>query len=716
MTLPIVPSIPTVPTTTDMELAGYLSAVKTVLDSMRNDDGSYGGTSAAVVEELATQIAAAASSVAETVEENISGTIPPENIDPAFPPATSPPVLGGLVITPGFSSVIVSWDTIPYGHGAYTKIYRAAVDDFTQATMVGTSIALLYSDYLPNSNTYYYWITSMSEYGVEGPPNQTAGTTAQVSFDPQYTLEVLEDALTGNEIRDGVILEAHIGTAVVLNAFIQNLGADKIAVTDLSALTANMGTVTAGQLVSPDNTFIIDMAAKQIMISGPNGQASDDYTVLQNGTFQAYKWDGAQHVPSKALRGMASGVAANGATIVISEVFFTEQPSIIVTPRDIVVYDNTQSNVSQQLRIMAENIQETSVGSGTWQFDVIAELNSTDGSENVVINESEADSSANTQQSSVYTTTDNVSEINVDLNLKSYAGESSDASNFYYYYRRCTIRLYYRLAGSGDSYSNTTGTVRDLGATRLSVNVSAAFALTQQSHEFYVHVTFSNVSTTTFSEPSGGYDYATSTVYPTGVTAEVDAPAGVWGSSGSDTDGGVLTQAKSISISASPPAGYSTSGIYNVTYTWDSTYTYEATYYENSGGASKRSYTAIKVIDASGTIESEQTSSAGSPSQITISGGTTSSNRTENGSSYVTSYELADVEISCFEPNTQNAWSASGNVSLTTNGVSVKHDYRKVKTISTTPVNKLIFNAYTATIAGGTTINTGTLNWQAIGQ
>lgn len=42
---PIVPSLPEVPLGESQEVQDFLRAVKTILDSMRNTDGSYGGLS-----------------------------------------------------------------------------------------------------------------------------------------------------------------------------------------------------------------------------------------------------------------------------------------------------------------------------------------------------------------------------------------------------------------------------------------------------------------------------------------------------------------------------------------------------------------------------------------------------------------------------------------------------------------------------------------------
>ena len=70
-------------------------------------------------------------------------------------------------------------------------------------------------------------------------------------------------------VQDGAVLinTAVIGSAAITDAMIQSLSASKISTTNLAALSADLGTVTAGKLESTDGDFIIDLTNKQISIS-----------------------------------------------------------------------------------------------------------------------------------------------------------------------------------------------------------------------------------------------------------------------------------------------------------------------------------------------------------------------------------------------------------------------------------------------------------------
>jgi hypothetical protein len=82
------------------------------------------------------------------------------------------------------------------------------------------------------------------------------------------TDKIAANAITGGLIAaSGVITSAaQINDAVITNAKIVNVNADKISATALSAISSNMGTITAGLLQSTDGKFVIDLNNKTISI------------------------------------------------------------------------------------------------------------------------------------------------------------------------------------------------------------------------------------------------------------------------------------------------------------------------------------------------------------------------------------------------------------------------------------------------------------------
>jgi len=96
-------------------------------------------------------------------------------------------------------------------------------------------------------------------------------TTAKI-VDAEITTAKIEDAaITTAKIEDAAITTAKIANAQITNALIADATIDlaKIdtaTITDLSAITADMGVITAGKMQSDDGLFVIDLDNKTISI------------------------------------------------------------------------------------------------------------------------------------------------------------------------------------------------------------------------------------------------------------------------------------------------------------------------------------------------------------------------------------------------------------------------------------------------------------------
>lgn len=93
-------------------------------------------------------------------------------------------------------------------------------------------------------------------------------TAEKIQAGAIQTNKIAANAITGGLIAaSGVITSAaQINDAVITNAKIVSLNADKISATALSAISSNMGTITAGLLQSTDGKFVIDLNNKTISI------------------------------------------------------------------------------------------------------------------------------------------------------------------------------------------------------------------------------------------------------------------------------------------------------------------------------------------------------------------------------------------------------------------------------------------------------------------
>lgn len=94
-------------------------------------------------------------------------------------------------------------------------------------------------------------------------------TTGYISADRVQagSLDAKLASIDAAVIGSGFINAARIQDASITNAKIVSLDASKISVSSLSALSANMGTITAGSMQSTDGKFVVDLDNKTISIT-----------------------------------------------------------------------------------------------------------------------------------------------------------------------------------------------------------------------------------------------------------------------------------------------------------------------------------------------------------------------------------------------------------------------------------------------------------------
>ena len=113
------------------------------------------------------------------------GAASPGNVViPPMPDLPVPPAPTDLTANGGLSVILLTWSGYGYASHAYTEIWRASVDDLSQAVMIGTAQGQsgMYADAVGGSATYYYWARFVAvRNGIVrvGPFNSTSGTVGQ---------------------------------------------------------------------------------------------------------------------------------------------------------------------------------------------------------------------------------------------------------------------------------------------------------------------------------------------------------------------------------------------------------------------------------------------------------------------------------------------------------------------------------------------------------
>lgn len=101
----------------------------------------------------------------------------------------------GLIITGGFSSIMIRWD-IPryYGH-AYTEVWRATTEIFTDAALIATTPASVFGDIVSTGSTYYYWIRHVNRNNRAGAYNAVLGTMGKTSEDISVVIDDISEQM-----------------------------------------------------------------------------------------------------------------------------------------------------------------------------------------------------------------------------------------------------------------------------------------------------------------------------------------------------------------------------------------------------------------------------------------------------------------------------------------------------------------------------------------
>lgn len=159
----------------------------------------------------------------DLLEGGVAGLRVPGNPDGGLVPITPkpdmavPPAPSGFLADGSFFGMVhLSWDPPHevYNNHAYTNLYRAVVDDFGKAELIGREAGMFYSDKVRDDATsvenplempgFYYWVTFTSTSAVEGPPNSPNGTFARPLPDAAYLLGQLSGQLGESELEEAL--------------------------------------------------------------------------------------------------------------------------------------------------------------------------------------------------------------------------------------------------------------------------------------------------------------------------------------------------------------------------------------------------------------------------------------------------------------------------------------------------------------------------------
>lgn len=230
------------------------------------------------------------------IRRSSSGT----KVLPAPPP--SPPGLGpverptlpeGVQGFGGFGSILLRWNVPSYVGHAHTEIWKASPDNegkapvLTEAVIIGTSKATLFTDVVSLGTTFYYWVRHVNTNDVAGPYSDEAGIRVQTSADIGDVINEIGEQLAQSE----------------LIAFLQQDIADTQAdFENLWAVKEQAGDITAGigLLAKEDGTSQVAIAASSFVVFDPNEEIVDGEEATLSPLFAID--NGAVYIPSALIR------------------------------------------------------------------------------------------------------------------------------------------------------------------------------------------------------------------------------------------------------------------------------------------------------------------------------------------------------------------------------------------------------------------------------
>lgn len=264
-----------------------------------------------------------------------------------------PPQPTGFSASGGYSLIQLYWDYPRYGNHSLTEIWRHDSDVIGDAQLIGVASGLAYVDATGESQSYYYWIRHVSDSGVPGPFNDSAGTLAETAPNVDLLLAALTDAITQSEL--DIALRTQINNAAT-NADLQDLETFTGYVDGYSGSSlqtqlnsaVNSINVNAADIVAVES----DISTLQVDFTNLSGDVTANGSAISALTTRVTSAEGAISVNSTditaldtSLTNLSTSVSGNSTAIsALSSTVTTQGGSITANSNDIVALENTVNN------------------------------------------------------------------------------------------------------------------------------------------------------------------------------------------------------------------------------------------------------------------------------------------------------------------------------------------------------------------------------------
>lgn len=137
-----------------------------------------------------------------TLRQGAGGVFAPGKNPELFPPGQMefPHAPVNVIANGAFHTVLVEWDPPKYRGHAHAEIWRAEVNNQSDAVLVGTTSANLFSDAIGKGAKFYYWVRFVNGADNKGPFQGGNGVVAETSRDVQDILDELQGKIEGSHL------------------------------------------------------------------------------------------------------------------------------------------------------------------------------------------------------------------------------------------------------------------------------------------------------------------------------------------------------------------------------------------------------------------------------------------------------------------------------------------------------------------------------------
>ena len=222
---------------------------------------------------------------------------------------TPPPAPTGLVATGHPATITLAWDAAPanYKNLSHTEVWRAPINDFAQAALVGRADGHEYTDPVGPGAFRYYWIRYVSRAAIPGPYNASSGTVGASDVEVEHLLQVLDKQITESQ------LYAELGAKIDLIEPMHDAVADlEQAYGDTASAAAS-----AAQAAQAAAAALLDAAAADAAAGGASqyaSQANQSATNASTAAGNASTSAGQSSQAATAANGSAAAAASSAST------------------------------------------------------------------------------------------------------------------------------------------------------------------------------------------------------------------------------------------------------------------------------------------------------------------------------------------------------------------------------------------------------------------